>query len=88
MPVALERDINRVKEIWEAHRRENESDGPFLFGKFSIADAMYAPVVCRFRSYNLPVSGYVKKYCETMLSLPAMKEWHQAAVKEPWVIKF
>ena len=67
-------DIKRIEEIWSQAR------GPFLFGPFSAADAMYAPVVLRFRTYQVPVAGAA--YYEAMLGLPAMKEWIAAAERE------
>lgn len=79
---ALE-DINRVKQIWT--EALTKSKGPFLFGDFSIADAMYAPVVGRFKSYGVPVDGLVKKYCDSVMNLPAMKEWYEGAMKEDFV---
>ncbi|MCB9772109.1 MAG: glutathione S-transferase family protein [Candidatus Omnitrophica bacterium] len=77
-----DRDIQRVVEIWEDCRRDFQNEGPFLFGAFSIADAMYAPVVYRFKTYGIQLTGLASEYKEMMLSLPAMKEWHVAAAKE------
>ena len=79
---ALE-DINRVKAIWT--EALTKSKGPFLFGEFSIADAMYEPVIGRFKSYGVPTDGLVKDYCESMMNLPAMKEWYEGAMKEDFV---
>lgn len=76
-------DIDRVKELWAEQLKK--SGGPFLFGEFSIADAMYAPVVGRFKTYGVPVDGIIKTYCETILNLPAMKEWYDGAMKEDFV---
>lgn len=76
-------DIERVKAIWIEQLAK--SKGPFLFGEFSIADAMYAPVVGRFNSYGVPVDGAVKAYCESMMNLPAMKEWYEGAMKEDFI---
>lgn len=76
-------DIDRVKEIWK--ERLKISGGPFLFGEFSIADAMYAPVVGRFKTYGVPTDGLVKAYCEAIMNLPAMKEWYDGAMKEDFV---
>jgi glutathione S-transferase len=73
-------DINRVKAIWTEQLQK--SSGPFLFGDFSIADAMYAPVVGRFQTYGVPVEGLVKDYYERMLALPAMKAWYAGAMAE------
>jgi len=76
-------DIDRVKSIWTD--QISKSGGPFLFGNFSIADAMYAPVVGRFKTYDVPVDGAVKAYCEAIMNLPAMKEWYEGAMNEDFV---
>lgn len=73
-------DIERIKSIWT--EQLERSKGPFLFGDFSIVDAMYAPVVGRFVTYGVPVEGAIKKYCETMMNLPALTEWYAGAMKE------
>ena len=76
-------DIARIAEIWEAVRRDFGAGGPFLFGRFSIADAMYAPVVSRFQTYgpvNLP--PLADAWRATMWSLPAMREWGDGARAE------
>ncbi len=77
-------DINRIKEIWIECLKV--SNGPFLFGKFSIADAMYAPVVNRFVSYAVPVDdkkeSLVAIYIRTMRELPAHQKWIQAGLLE------
>jgi len=78
-------DIERVKELWTEQLKV--SKGPFLFGEFSIADAMYAPVVGRFVTYGVPVEGLVKNYCEAIMNLPAMKEWYAGAMKEDFEAK-
>jgi glutathione S-transferase len=73
-------DIARVKEIW----REclETSGGPFLFGKFSMADAMYAPVATRFRTYHVPLDEGCEAYCDSIFAWPAMQEWVAAALLE------
>lgn len=76
-------DIDRVKAVWTEQIKK--SGGPFLFGEFSIADAMYAPVVGRFKTYGVPVEAEVKAYCEAIMNLPAMKEWYDGAMKEDFV---
>jgi glutathione S-transferase len=68
-------EIARIDAIW------SEAKGPFLFGNFTAADAMYAPVVLRFRTYEVAVRK--KSYVEAMLALPAMREWIEAAEREP-----
>lgn len=84
----VEKDIQRIREIWKTCRARFKAQGNFLFGAFSIADAMYAPVVYRFNSYDVALSGPEKEYFETMLNLPAMTEWAQAAIVEPYQIAY
>ncbi len=79
-------NIERIKTIWEGCRRAHKKGGEFLFGNFTIADAMYAPIVFRFNSYGMETSDEAKEYFETMLHLPAMQEWLDAGKKEPWTI--
>ena len=67
-------EIGRINAIWSGAK------GPFLFGAFSAADAMYAPVVLRFRTYEVGVAN--RAYYDAMLALPAMKEWIAAAERE------
>jgi glutathione S-transferase len=68
-------DIERINAIW------SEAKGPFLFGQFTAADAMYAPVVLRFRTYEVQVRK--TNYMDAMLALPAMRDWIEAAEREP-----
>jgi glutathione S-transferase len=77
-----ERDIGRILELWEDCRNRFGAGGPFLFGRFSIADAMYAPVQLRFRTYGVPVPARLGAYGESVLRLPAMREWISAAEAE------
>jgi glutathione S-transferase len=70
-------EIQRILEIWNAAQK------PFLFGPFSAADAMYAPVVLRFRTYDVELPGASRAYADEMLALPAMREWIEAAEREP-----
>lgn len=73
-------DIGRVKKIWASCLQA--SGGPFLFGDFSIADAMYAPVVNRFVSYGVPLASEEKRYVHAIRSLPSHKEWIDQALSE------
>ncbi len=79
---AVRSDIARVCEIWtECLERYG---GPFLFGyNLSIADAMYAPVCTRFRTYGIEVTPLLSAYCDRIIDLPAMREWSFAAEAEP-----
>jgi len=79
-------NIARVQEIWSDARERYGAGGPFLFGTFTIADAMYAPVVSRFETYAVDVMPTVKAYMQAMIALPAWREWRDAALREPWVI--
>lgn len=79
----VQRDIDRIIEIWqEARSRFATGDGPWLFGDFSVADAMFAPIVCRFNVYNVPLPPLAAAYRDAMLAHPALQEWHAAALAE------
>jgi len=75
-------DIERVQQIWRDARSRFGSAGPFLIGRFTIADAMYAPVVTRFRTYNVPVDPVAAAYMDTILATPSMMAWYRAADDE------
>ena len=80
-------DVGRLEEAW-AHARDTfGAAGPYLFGRFSAADAMFAPVVNRFHAYDIPVSKPSRAYMETIMALPAWKAWIAAAEAEPWRIE-
>lgn len=76
----LQKDIDRIITAWS--EALNEHPGGFLFGAFSIADCMYAPVVSRFHTYQVALPPVVQAYCERMLALPAMQDWMAAAKAE------
>lgn len=84
---AAEADIARVIEIWESCRAAAGKDGPFLFGGFGIADAFYAPVVTRFRTYGIALPEVAEAYTQAVLDWPALERWSAAAREEPWVIE-
>ncbi len=81
------KDIDRILEIWTTCRNKFKNQGSYLFGHFTVADAMFMPIVTRFRTYGVVLKGIALNYAETMLGLKAFKEWEDAAIKEPWVIK-
>jgi glutathione S-transferase len=90
-PIALSdevrADVARVEAAW-AHARETLGGaGPFLFGRFSAADAMFAPVVNRLHAYDVPVAKTTRAYMEAMMALPAWKAWIADAEAEPWRIE-
>ena len=83
----VQTDINRVMAIWrDCRKRFGAGNGDFLFGGFGIADAMYAPVVTRFRTYKIDLEREADAYCETVMALPAMQKWVAAARNEPMII--
>jgi glutathione S-transferase len=75
-------DIARVKAIWREARERHGGHGPFLFGQFSIADAMYAPVVLRFISYAIELDAVERTYVDTIAGLPALHAWLDDAATE------
>jgi glutathione S-transferase len=79
-------DVKRIEAIWADSRARFGQSGPFLLGAFCAADAMYAPVVSRFASYVIPVGAPARAYMQTLMALPAWKEWATAAAVEPWVM--
>jgi glutathione S-transferase len=84
---ALEADIARVCAIWRECRERGKARGPFLFGDFTIADAMYAPVVLRFATYGVALGLVEAAYAESMRRLPALTKWVEAAAAESEVIE-
>lgn len=81
------RDIKRILEIWEACRRGYGKTGPWLFGRFTVADAMYAPVASRFNTYGIEADGQAEKYIGTVLSDVHMREWISGSEREEEVIE-
>jgi glutathione S-transferase len=87
---AVRADITRITSMWRDCRKRFAGAAPkddgFLFGTFGAADAMYAPVVTRLRTYGVTVDSDSDAYCKAVLAHPAMKEWIDAAKNEPWLI--
>ena len=80
-------DVARIEAAW-AHAHETFGrEGPYLFGRFSAADAMFAPVINRFHVYDIPVSKQTRAYMETIMALPTWKAWIADAHAEPWRIE-
>lgn len=78
----VEADIARILSLWNDGRSRYADGGPYLFGRFTVADCMYAPVVTRFTTYGVSVPSAAEAYMEAIWSLPAMKEWRDAAAVE------
>ena len=80
-------DIERITAIWAECRGRFAAEGPFLFGGFCIADAMYAPVATRLRTYGVSLDPVSEGYVRAVLDWPAMRRWAAAAAAEPWVLE-
>ncbi|MDR3389503.1 MAG: glutathione S-transferase family protein [Rudaea sp.] len=76
-------DIARIKTIWRDARNARDGAGDFMFGPFGIADAMFAPVVLRFVSYDVALDAFERRYVESVMALPALREWLADAATEP-----
>jgi glutathione S-transferase len=74
----------RIQAVWRQCRQSHGAGGPFLFGHFTAADAMYAPVVTRFDTYGGTLDDDIRAYVDAVLGTPAMKQWYAEAAKEPW----
>jgi len=79
-------NVRRIEDMWNGCRARFGKGGPFLFGRFGATDAMYAPVVARFYTYAVDVGAGTRAYMDAVTALPAWREWHDAGVKEPWVL--
>ena len=82
IPDAARQDISRIQAIWHDTRAEFGQGGPFLFGKFTIADAFYAPVVSRFMTYGIAAAGAARDYMDAVAALPAFEQWSREAREE------
>ena len=80
-------DVDRIQRLWQHANGFSDGKGHWLFGSFSIADAMFAPVVIRFHRYCVPLRESAATYVERLLQHPAMVEWVAAAVAEPAIIE-
>jgi glutathione S-transferase len=80
------RDVKRIEEMWADCRARFGNGGPFLFGAACAADAMYAPVVSRFHTYEIEIGEAARAYMQAVVALPAWSEWERAASQEPWIL--
>ena len=83
---AARADAIRILQLWAEARSRFGSGGPYLFGTFSAADIMFAPVVSRFHTYGFTLPGFAQSYCETIREHEWMRQWTDAANAEPWII--
>jgi glutathione S-transferase len=79
-------DVSRIEAIVTECRKRFGQGGPFLFGAFGAADAMYAPVVSRLHTYGIAIGPVAEAYKQAVMALPAWTEWRAAALKEPWIM--
>ena len=86
MSAELEADIARIKTIWRELRTQYAAAGPWLFGQYTIADAMFAPVVFRFLTYGVSEPGPVEEYVQTVASDLLVQEWVRASELEQEVV--
>jgi glutathione S-transferase len=77
-------NVKRIEDAWADARRRHGRGGPFLFGRFCAADAMFAPVVNRLYAYDVPVRKPARDYMQAMMELPAWIAWHKDAAAEKW----
>ncbi len=82
----VEADVARIEAAWAGARSRFGAAGPYLFGEFSAADAMFAPVVNRFHIYDIAVRPETRAYMDAIQALPAWKAWIEGAQREPWRI--
>jgi len=78
----VDEDVQRITTVWETCRREHGSDGDLLFGSFTIADAFFAPVISRFKTYGVAVEGVARDYMDAVWALPAVRDWVEKAHAE------
>lgn len=86
LPSDVADNVRRIEGMWSDCRRRFKGSGEFLFGAFSAADAMYAPVVTRLDTYQISVATETRQYMNAVLEHPAFVKWRDAALVEPWVV--
>ena len=82
----VQANVRRIEAMWADCRTRHGAGGPFLFGPFGAADAMYAPVVARFHTYAVEVNALARTYMDAVMDLPAWREWQTQALAETWVL--
>ena len=83
----VQADVVRIFQIWAEARARFGGEGDYLFGDWSAADIMFAPVVTRFVTYSIPLPRFAAAYCQAVISHPCMQEWIGGAQAEDWVIE-
>lgn len=82
VPAEAQADIQRICALWAECRERFGQDGPFLFGHVSLADAYFAPVAARLRSYRVALPEVAAAYVDSVYQWPAFQRWYQAALEE------
>ena len=80
-------DVARIKDVWRSCRENFGAGGPWLFGGFTVADVMYAPIALRFQTYCIPLEGREQAYAQALVELPAMRDWVREAAIEKEVLE-
>jgi glutathione S-transferase len=86
LSLAAKKEVERIKFLWRTCRAKFGTEGEWLFGAYSIADAMFSPIALRFAGYNIPLDGIEKAYVNSVLNQPCIKEWIEAGKLEKEVI--
>jgi glutathione S-transferase len=86
MTAATRADIARIEALWKETRARFGSGGPFLFGAFGAADAMYAPVAMRFHTYGVALAPESERYCRALRAAPGVHAWIEGALEEKEVV--
>jgi glutathione S-transferase len=86
MNEAILKDVERIESLWRQCRKTHGKGGPFLFGKFGIADAIFAPIVTRLETFDIKVAVDTQHYMNAVLATPAFHEWKAGALKEKWIV--
>ena len=87
LPDDVIENVRRIEVMWNDCRTRFGQGGPFLFGNFGAADAMYAPIVSRLHTYGASVDAVTRSYMDAVMALPAWSEWRAAALRETWIMK-
>jgi glutathione S-transferase len=82
----VQKEVARIESLWAQCRKAYGKGGPFLFGKFTAADAMFAPVVTRLETFAIPVKPETRRYMDSIMKTAAFQNWKTAALKEPWIV--
>ena len=86
LSAAVMKDVARIEKLWSDCRKAHGKGGPFLFGKFTAADAMFTPVATRLETFAIPVKPETRKYMDALFATKAFQAWKKAALQEKWIV--